>query len=275
MGELYWSGSDFNFWCFIDKKRTLHLKKVISNLVNPGDIVVDVGTGTGILAIFAAEAGAKKVYAIESDQNLWKTLETNFRSNGYAERIKFIKGDARDIKLPEKADVIICEMIATGLIDEIQIPVLNNILKYSKNRNHIVPYTLRNYIDLVYNNNKFYNHILHIIRYEYSWHPELKSLSYTQKHLYREIDFRIINNDMVDAKLDLKIERSGKINGLRISNETVFPDGSILGDSEAYCIPLILPIKEQQVQKGDTYTLRRSYNMCKGLKTIDYTLEKS
>ena len=275
MGELYWSGSDFNFWCFIDKKRTLHLKKVISDLVNPGDIVVDVGTGTGILAIFAAEAGAKKVYAIESDQNLWKTLETNFRSNGYAERIKFIKGDARDIKLPEKADVIICEMIATGLIDEIQIPVLNNILKYSKNRNHIVPYTLRNYIDLVYNNNKFYNHILHIIRYEYSWHPELKSLSYTQKHLYREIDFRIINNDMVDAKLDLKIERSGKINGLRISNETVFPDGSILGDSEAYCIPLILPIKEQQVQKGDTYTLRRSYNMCKGLKTIDYTLEKS
>ncbi len=275
MGELYWSGSDFNFWCFIDKKRTLHLKKVISDLVNPGDIVVDVGTGTGILAIFAAEAGAKKVYAIESDQNLWKTLETNFRSNGYAERIKFIKGDARDIKLPEKADVIICEMIATGLIDEIQIPVLNNILKYSKNRNHIVPYTLRNYIDLVYNNNKFYNHILHIIRYEYSWHPELKSLSYTQKHLYREIDFRIINNDMVDAKLDLKIERSGKINGLRISNETVFPDGSTLGDSEAYCIPLILPIKEQQVQKGDTYTLRLSYNMCKGLKTIDYTLEKS
>lgn len=275
MGELYWSGSDFNFWCFIDKKRTLHLKKVISDLVNPGDIVVDVGTGTGILAIFAAEAGAKKVYAIESDQNLWKTLETNFRSNGYAERIKFIKGDARDIKLPEKADVIICEMIATGLIDEIQIPVLNNILKYSKNRNHIVPYTLRNYIDLVYNNNKFYNHILHIIRYEYSWHPELKSLSYTQKHLYREIDFRIINKDMVDAKLDLKIERSGKINGLRISNETVFPDGSTLGDSEAYCIPLILPIKEQQVQKGDTYTLRLSYNMCKGLKTIDYTLEKS
>ena len=275
MGELYWSGSDFNFWCFIDKKRTLHLKKVISDLVNPGDIVVDVGTGTGILAIFAAEAGAKKVYAIESDQNLWKTLETNFRSNGYAERIKFIKGDARDIKLPEKADVIICEMIATGLIDEIQIPVLNNILKYSKNRNHIVPYTLRNYIDLVYNNNKFYNHILHIIRSEYSWHPELKSLSYTQKHLYREIDFRIINNDMVDAKLDLKIERSGKINGLRISNETVFPDGSTLGDSEAYCIPLILPIKEQQVQKGDTYTLRLSYNMCKGLKTIDYTLEKS
>ena len=70
----YWGGSDMIFQCLIDRKRALMFKKVIDKFVTKTSIVVDAGTGTGILAMFAAAAGAKKVYAIEADKNFYKTL---------------------------------------------------------------------------------------------------------------------------------------------------------------------------------------------------------
>lgn len=51
----------------LDKHRVNAFQKAIDQAINTGDIMVDIGTGTGILAVFAARAGAKKVYAI--DQN--------------------------------------------------------------------------------------------------------------------------------------------------------------------------------------------------------------
>jgi predicted RNA methylase len=105
----------------IDAKRTSAFKNAIENSVKPGDIVVDMGTGTGVLAMFAAKMGAKKVYAIENDPKNVMTLHKTFKLNGY-NNIVVIEGDVTKINLPEKVDVIIGEMIATALIEELQVP---------------------------------------------------------------------------------------------------------------------------------------------------------
>ncbi|MFA6797581.1 MAG: 50S ribosomal protein L11 methyltransferase, partial [Candidatus Paceibacterota bacterium] len=96
----YWSMTEGVFNCLIDEKRTISFSSAIKKTVKKGDVVVDMGTGTGILAMFAADAGAKKVYAIEIDKRNIKTLRSNFLLNGYNNIIEIIEGDVRKVKIP-------------------------------------------------------------------------------------------------------------------------------------------------------------------------------
>ncbi|CAN8260209.1 unnamed protein product [Cochlearia groenlandica] len=83
-----------------------------------GRVVVDVGAGSGILSMFAAQAGAKHVYAVEASE-MAEYARTLIAGNPlFAERITIIKGKVEDIELPEKADVLISEPMGTLLVNE-------------------------------------------------------------------------------------------------------------------------------------------------------------
>jgi len=66
-------------------------------------IVMDVGTGSGILAIWAAKAGAKKVYAIEYT-DMAKNARKLVKANGVEDIVTVIQGTVESIKLPLKED---------------------------------------------------------------------------------------------------------------------------------------------------------------------------
>lgn len=83
-----------------------------------GKVVLDVGSGTGILCLFAAKAGAKHVYGVEcsaiADQAV-KIVE----DNGYADRVTIVKGKVEEIDLPvEKVDIIVSEWMGYFLFYE-------------------------------------------------------------------------------------------------------------------------------------------------------------
>jgi len=59
------------------------------------------GAGTGILSIFAATAGARKVYAVERTE-VAAVARRMIERNGYTDRIEVIEADLEDVTLPEK-----------------------------------------------------------------------------------------------------------------------------------------------------------------------------
>jgi histone-arginine methyltransferase CARM1 len=82
-----------------------------------GKIVLDVGTGTGILSFFALQAGAAHVYAVDASNSV-KIAKTLADANGYGDRITIINGKIEEISLPEQVDVIISEPIGFLLVHE-------------------------------------------------------------------------------------------------------------------------------------------------------------
>lgn len=83
-----------------------------------GRVVVDVGAGSGILSLFAAQAGAKHVYAVEASEMAEYARKLIAGNPTLAQRITVIKGKVEDVELPEKADILISEPMGTLLVNE-------------------------------------------------------------------------------------------------------------------------------------------------------------
>lgn len=102
-----------------DHKRTgAYYNAVMQNKAQfAGKVVLDVGTGSGILAIFAAKAGAKKVYAVEAT-NMAKSARKLVSANGFEDVVEVIQGTIESVNLPEQVDVIISEWMGYFLLRE-------------------------------------------------------------------------------------------------------------------------------------------------------------
>lgn len=82
-----------------------------------GKVVLDVGTGSGILAIWAAKAGASRVYAIEYT-DMAKHAQALVAHNNVADVVQVMQTSLEDLELPEKVDIIISEWMGYFLLRE-------------------------------------------------------------------------------------------------------------------------------------------------------------
>ncbi len=89
-----------------DRARMGAYEQALRQTIRKGSVVVDLGTGTGILALLACRLGARRVYAIEPDDTIQVAREIA-AANGCAERIDFIQAVSTKVTLPELADVIV------------------------------------------------------------------------------------------------------------------------------------------------------------------------
>ena len=77
--------------------------------------VLDLGTGTGILALAAALLGAEKVMAVDLNPLSVKTAQRNVRLNGLGGSIEVVKGLAEDF-VDEKADLVVANLHHTVIV---------------------------------------------------------------------------------------------------------------------------------------------------------------
>jgi len=106
-----------------DSVRVEAYHRGIQRNVQAGDVVLDLGTGTGLLAFMASRAGAKKVYALEHSDFIDVAREIAAH-NGFT-NIEFVRANSRDFTPPEKIDVVLHEQMGDELFNE---NMLENVL---------------------------------------------------------------------------------------------------------------------------------------------------
>jgi hypothetical protein len=129
----------FHSYLLEDQLRTGCYEAAIARLVRPGDVVVDIGTGTGILALFACRAGARKVYAIEAGAVI-ELARLIACANGLQHQITFISKMSTEVCLPERADILITETGGTfGLQGGMLGATIDGRKRFLKENGRVVP----------------------------------------------------------------------------------------------------------------------------------------
>jgi protein arginine N-methyltransferase 1 len=93
-----------------DDARVDAFRRALDEVVKEGDVVLDIGAGTGILSFLACRAGARHVYAVDAGDVL-EVARLLRAANGLEERVTLVNEPSWRVELPEKADVIVSETL--------------------------------------------------------------------------------------------------------------------------------------------------------------------
>lgn len=247
-----------------DEKRITVLQQAIMKAVKPGDIVADLGSGQGFLALFAAKAGAKKVYCVEIEETHVKYIRWLAKLNGVADKLVIITGDAMEVELPEPVDVIICELISAGFYYEPQIQVMNRHLGMLKPGGLVVPEVMENAVQLMHAQDNLYGVQLPTVT---RWTDLEGDQVLSDTAVYHRASFYEQNDTVINASVELTATADGTANAIRVlpdiwtrqqrPNESGIRQNT---PSPSWGNPQIVWLKHPvALTKGKTYKLTISY----------------
>jgi type II protein arginine methyltransferase len=123
---------DFHRNMLADARRNQAYRRAIEGAGLAGKSVLDIGAGSGLLAMMAARAGAARVYACEANEALAATAREIVAANGLGDRIEIIARHSSALDaghdLGGGVDLIISEIFSYDLIGEGALPSLSHAM---------------------------------------------------------------------------------------------------------------------------------------------------
>ena len=245
------------------KSRIRKFKQAIESMVKPNDYVIDLGTGSGILAIIAARHGAR-VTAIDANVESLKYAREAAAMNDVAEKIEFVNSHFSDFKPKEKADAVVCEMLSSVMLIEQQIPAshyaLNNLLKPD---GILIPEEVKLFVIPVENEilwNRF-----NVENFKFPRIPQTadrgQSVDLADIQELEKYDFskRLDQSSPIDKTIEFEIVQDGAIHGLVGMFEAKLSEDTTLSMEDGWR-ELFLPLpKSIDVKTGEKVRLRISF----------------
>lgn len=255
--------------CLLDKKRISVFDKAIREVVRVEDIVLDVGTGSGILALLAIKAGAKKVYAVEIAEDVAEFARLNIRSNNLADRIEVISADIKEFNFPHGIDVVTAELLDTCLVAEQQAHALNSLRKKKiiDLNTRLIPYRFDCAMELVEYDFTFYGFKMPFVIQARNFGANekiIKKLSALK--IFKQVDFKNYIDTNVSEKISVKIVQDGMLNAIRLRSKTYLSHKVNIWGTTDMNMPVIIPLKLIKVKKGEEVILEIKYQMGEGFE---------
>ena len=212
-----------------DAHRTESFGRAVGEIVRPGDVVLDLGSGSGILALIAARVGARRVYAVEWGDIVGVARAVAAR-NGFSDRIEFIEAASEEVELPEPVDVITAEILGSFGLEENVLTFLPDMRdRFLKPGGVIVPSALRTFLALVEATDLY----ARVVEF---WSEDLWGFDFTaarevaasQEYLFEEDTFEMLaraqpfyecetkamTREVVGRELSFEVNRPGVCHGL-------------------------------------------------------------
>jgi predicted RNA methylase len=258
--------------CLLDEQRTDAFKRAIYRAIKPKMQVIDSGTGSGILAIFAAQAGAARVFAIELDPYVASIARKNFSVNDQ-KNIELIEADARTTKIPSEgpASVVLMEMLTTGMIDEFQVAAIANFKKVGciSEKTVFIPRAQQSFLSIGCGNFEFKGVTMPMPLHVWDIHvKEPRFVSLAGREIYDNYTFSQDGRTTVDTIVQFHALKTGILNAILIESKSILDDKESLEETPALNGKVMMPIPEINVAAGDTIKVRIQYTYGMGFENL-------
>jgi type I protein arginine methyltransferase len=256
----------YHYHMLTDESRMAPFAEAIALVVRPGMRVVDLGAGTGVLSFFAARAGAKVVWSIEANPELAAAARVNLDRNGVGDRVHVIDGDAATYVPPEPVEVVICEMLHTGLLREKQIDVLRGFKRHylAAHGAPLPRFVPEGYVQAVQPVEQDWTYAGYSAEFAHFQHPSVEQTRTVELADPAVYDSRLYEGELPDViRWDgvSTAKRPGRLNAIRLVTRNlvaiVESEGRSVDWLNSY---MIVPLAEAlDVAKGDRVRIAFSY----------------
>lgn len=249
----------YHFDLLNDSDRLSGFLQAIKEYEGKNDLAYDLGCGSGVLSYFLS-CYFKEIIAIEIEKSTFECAKENLSDFN---NIHVVNSDVLVYDSDRKADLIVCEMMDTALIDEEEVPVLNHAKKFLKEDGKIIPQGIINSAELV-DMQREYIH----------WDEQAKYDVLSNFVIYSEFDFLEDINPNFESEISFEVKKDGKVNGVKITTFTKLNDNLICGPTPMLNPPLLIPLEETSVKANDFINVKLKYIMGNGIESIQTELIK-
>lgn len=268
----------YHFQMLADDVRMTAFESALEKVVPIGGRVLDLGSGTGIQSFFAARRAAH-VTAVEFNSELAEASRRFLHDNGLADRVQVLVADASEFTPDEPVDVVVCEMLHSGLLREKQIDTIARFKEKYFARfaalPRFVPEATLLAAQPVLQEYRFHGYHAPVPLFQAATAVTPGCSPMAEPQLYAVVDYAQALPDLFEATQQFRVAETGAVNAIRFVTKNllaILPEeqSSIDWHNHYLVMPLSTPL---EVAAGDVLELRFRYTPGAPLRALTDSLD--